>query len=367
LALLPAQIFGQREHIAFIELLPAIAVLAQRMSRETPTVLAIVAAGLGLGLAMSFKPHFALPVLCCLAVAALRLKSWRIFFVTENFVAAAIVIVYSGCTLLLFPEYFTAIVPLLRDVYSIGLPLSVMLAKRVVPLWILVLVGTIVVKRDRPYDSTLILLLTASLGFGVVYFIQRKGWPYHSYPMLAFALLAFGYAMMPHDGFAAAGRRWGAGVMLAFMALFVWSMAWFNDVFDTRALQTAVARLGLPHPTILVISANAGLAHPLARAVGGVWVWRQQSLLVAGYDQLVRAIGTPDQQSLAVLDGYVRRERQGLIADFRSYRPQVVLMDDSIEHWEGWLRDTPELVDLLKNYRLSNTVLGAQIYVRRTD
>ena len=366
LAILPVQAFGQREHIAVIELMPMLAVLALRTNREAPPAWAIAIAGLGLGLALSFKPHFAIAVLCCLGVAALHLKSWRIFFVPENLIAAAIIGSYGAAILLLFPEYFTVIAPLVRDVYTIGLPLSLMLEKPIVPLWGIALIGAMLQKRGKTLDSTRILLITASLGFGLVYFLQRKGWPYHSYPMMVFALLAFGYAMTPGDEGAAAGRGRLAGTAAAFAALFIVSMVWFNHALDARPLQAAVARLG-QHPTILAISGNAGIVHPLARAVGGVWASRQQGLLVASYDRYLLQTGSPDPETLATLDGYAAREREWLIADFRKYRPTVVLVDNLTDDWGSWMRASPELVDLMKDYRLSETVMGVDIYVKRAD
>jgi hypothetical protein len=366
LAILPVQVFGQREHIAVIELLPALAVLALRMKREAPPTWAIAVAGLGLGLALSFKPHFAIAVLCCLGVAALHLKSWRIFFVPENFIAAAIIGCYGLCIVLFFPEYFTVIAPLVRDVYTIGIPLAWMLEKPVVPLWGIALIGTMLLVRGKAFDSAHLLLIAASIGFGLVYFLQRKGWPYHSYPMMVFALLAFGCAMTPGDDRAALGRARLAGAASVLAGLFVLSMVWFNHALDARPLQAAVARLG-QHPTILAISGNAGIGHPLTRAVGGVWASRQQGLLVAGYDRYLRETGSPDQQTLAMLYGYTAREREWLIADFRMYRPTVVLVDNLTDDWGSWMRASPELVELLKGYRLSETVMGVDIYVRRND
>ncbi len=366
LAVLPVQAFGQREHIAVIALLPMFAVLALRMKREAPPAWAVAIAGLGLGLALSFKPHFAIPVLGCLGVAALHLKSWRTFFVPENFIAAAMVGCYSACIVLFFPEYFTVMAPLLRDVYTIGLPLELMLEKPVVPLWGLALIGTILQKRGKAFDSTHLLSIVASLGFGFVYFLQRKGWPYHSYPMMAFALLAFGCAKPPAAAVTVLGRGWLAGAAAAFATLLMLSMVWFNHALDVRPLQAAVARLG-PHPTILAISGNAGIGHPLTRAVGGIWASRQQVLLVAGYDRYLRATESPDPQTLAVLDRYSARERDGLIADFRKHRPTIVLVDHLTDDWESWLRASPELVDLLKGYRLSETVMSVDIYVKRAD
>jgi hypothetical protein len=366
LAILPVQVFGQREHIAVIELLPALAVFALRMKRETPPAWTIAIAGLGLGLAMSFKPHFAIAVLCCLGVAALHLKSWRIFFVPENFIAAAIIGCYGACTIMFFPEYFTVIAPLVRDVYTVGLPLARMLEMPLVPLWGIALIGTMLQKRGKAFDSTPLLLIAASLGFGLAYFLQRKGWPYHSYPMIVFALLAFGCAMRPGDDSAALGRGRLAGPAAALAVLFMLSMVWFNRALDARPLQAAVARLG-QHPTILAISGNAGIGHPLTRAVGGVWASRQQGMLVAIHDRYLRENGSPDQETLAMLDGYVAREREWLIADFRKYRPMVVLVDNLTDDWGSWMRASPELVELLKDYRLAETVMGVDIHLRRAD
>ena len=366
LTILPVQVFGQREHIAVIELFPALGVLALRIRRETPPAWAIAMAGLGLGLALSFKPHFVIPVLCCLGVAALHLKSWRIIFAAEHFIAAAVIAGYGVCIFAFFPEYFTVMAPLLRDVYTIGLPLARMLEKPAVPVWGIALIGAMLVKRGKAFDSADALLIAASLGFGLIYFLQRKGWPYHSYPMMAFALLAFGCAMTSSHDRTALGRGWFAGASAVLAALFVLSMVWFNHSLDARPLQAAVARLG-PHPIILAISGNAGIAHPLTRAVGGVWASREQELLVASYDRYLRGTESPDQQTLANLDRYAAREREWLIADFRKYRPTVVLVDNFTDDWTGWAHASPELVDLLNGYRLSETVMGVDIYVKRAD
>jgi hypothetical protein len=400
LGILPVQVFGQREHIAVIELFPALGVLALRIKRETLPAWAIAIAGLGLGLALSFKPHFVVPFLCCLGVAAFHLKSWRIIFAPEHFMAAAVIAGYGACMVAFFPEYFAVMAPLLRDVYTIGLPLARMLEKPVVPQWGIALIGAVLFKRGKAFDSADALLLAASLGFGLIYFLQRKGWPYHSYPMMVFALLAFGHAMTSsHDRTAlerfpakwipvrvkktrqikeqslrsdsigtekALRRGWLAGASAVLAALFGLSMVWFNHSLDARPLQAAVARLG-PHPTILAISGNAGIAHPLTRAVGGVWASREQELLVASYDRYLRGTESPDPQTLANLDGYAAREREWLIADFRKYQPTIVLVDNFTDDWTGWVHASPELVDLLKGYRLSETVMGVDIYVKRAN
>ena len=117
LTVLPTKIFGQREHIAVVELLPLAALYAIRMKRETPPLLAILAGGIGAGLAVSFKPHFAIGILCGLAALAIHARSWRILFTPENFIAAAIAVIYGICVVAFFPEFLSVIAPLVRDIY----------------------------------------------------------------------------------------------------------------------------------------------------------------------------------------------------------------------------------------------------------
>ncbi len=368
LAVLPVQSFGQREHIAVIELMPFIAVLALRMNRETPPTWAFWLAGAGLGLALCFKPHFALAVAGVVGFVAAYLKSSRILLSPENLVAAAVVSVYGACTLVFFPEYFTDMLPLVRDVYSIGLPLSLMLMKPAASLWVLTLTAALVLRRSKELEPVLLLLLAASAAFFVVYLLQRKGWPYHSYPMMAFAWLSLGFAVSSRSAGAMVSPS-GPEVAraAAAVALLLPSIAWFDHAIDASYLQPAIARLGLARPTILAISGNGGVAHPLTRAVGGIWVSRQQSLLVASYEDYVRESGASNPRTLAMLDSYAQRERRWMIEDFRRSSPTIVLVDNMTGEWGKWLRESPELDALLKGYRLADTVRDVEIYTRRPN
>ena len=366
LAILPTQAFAQREHIAVIELLPALAVLALRANRDRPPLWAIGVAGLGLGLALSFKPYFALAILCCVGSLAVHQRNWRLLVAPEFFIAAAIIGIYAACTAIFFPDYFTIIGPLMRDVYlPIGVPFAQMLQRPAVPLWGAMLIVAMLLKR-KPLDTTQLLPMTLSVGFGIVFLLQRKGWPYHSYPMLAFAMLALGYAVASRNTRATHGRGVTIGAMLLMVALFVQSMSWFDRAFDAGFLQAAVARLG-PHPGILAISGEGGIGHPLTRAVGGTWASRHQMLLVAGYDAYARQQGTLEPAMAATLDRYAARERGWLIDDFRKAKPTVVLVDRLTGDWDAWMRESPELIDLMKGYRLAETVMDVDVYAKRSD
>ncbi|MGJ4930925.1 hypothetical protein ACQR1I_29515 [Bradyrhizobium sp. HKCCYLS2038] len=367
LGVLPAQCFGQREHIAVIELMPVFAVLALRLNRETPPLWASVVAGLGLGLALCFKPHFALAMLCVLGFVAAQLRSARVLLAAENVIAALLLAAYSLGTVLLFPEFFSAMWPLIRDVYAFGLPFSMMVMKPGVVLCVLTLIAALVLKRSSTVTPTLALLLSASAAFLMIYLLQRKGWPYHSYPMLAFAGLGFVTAVTASapkpDGAAA---RSSVAIAAVGAGLLVTALWWFNAALDGRFLQPAIQRTGIVHPSILVISGNAGIAHPLTRAVSGVWTSREQSLLVATYQEFAREMGA-DDQALARIEPYAERERTWLADDIRRSAPSILLVDNMTSEWGQWLRATPELDRLLGDYRLAETVQNVDVYVRRAN
>src|SRR5258706_3701853 len=195
LAILPMQAFGQREHIAVVELLPLLAVFVARMNgRAPPTSMAIVA-GCGAGLALSFKPHFAVGMLCAVGCLAVHARSWKAAFTPENLTAAVIALLYAAGVAAFFPEFFTSIGPLVRDVYiPVGLSFEALLEKPALPIWGVAILATIVLKRRDRIDAACLLLLTASLGFAAVFLLRPKGWPYQSYSMISPGMLALRYS-----------------------------------------------------------------------------------------------------------------------------------------------------------------------------
>ena len=364
LTILPTQTFGQREHIALVELLPALAVLELRARRENPPLWAIIVAGLGAGLALAFKPYFAIGLSCGVAAVAIQSRSWRIVIAPENAIAAGIVAIYVLCIAVFCPEFFTVIGPLVRDVYwSVGLPLGALLAKPAVMIWALAAFAALLLRRQGDADLTLVMLLATSLGFAMVFLLQRKGWPYHSYPMIALALLALGTIMAAHRPDTRRERSCRALAMIAFGTLFAVSLPWFDTAFDARPLQAPVARLG-PHPKILAITAEPGLGHPLVRALDGVWVSRQQAIWVAGYLRYLKQHGQLDPQQEQVLNAHADRERAMLIEDVRKNSPTVVLVDNLTGDGTSWLQANPDVADLLKDYRVVETVNGIDLMTR---
>jgi len=361
LAVLPTKVFGQREHIAVVELLPALALYAIRMKGQAPPLLAIIAAGIGAGLALSFKPHFAIGLLCGVVALAIHARSWRILLGPENFIAAAIVSVYALCIIAFYPEFFSLIAPLVRDIYiMVGSSPIEMISAPAMPIWGALAFSALVLRTGR-IDAALLLLLATSFGFAVVFLLQRKGWPYHSYPMIAFAMLGLGYALAVRRPF---DRALGVFAAATLVIAFVQSILWFNwsfdKAFDARPLWTSVARLG-PHPKILAITAEPGLGLPLTRALEGTWVSRQQGLWVAAYLRSMRSKTGLGAHQNAALDQYAARERAMLIEDIAKNEPTVVLVDNFSDNWSTWLADNPDVASRLSDFRLVATINGIEI------
>jgi hypothetical protein len=362
LAILPTKTFGQREQIAVVELLPLLALYAVRMKGESPPFWAVLAAGIGAGLAVSFKPHFVIGVVCGLAALTIYARSWRFLFAPENFIAGGIGAAYLLCTIAFYPAYFSAIVPLVRDIYIlVGVSALEMIRTPAVPIWAAATFAALVLKRGGRIDSTLTLLLATSFGFVLVYFLQGKGWPYHSYPMIAFAMLGLSYALAVRGP---RTRALGLFGMATLAVTFVQSILWFNwafdKAFDARPLWASIASLG-PHPKILAITGEPGLGHPMTRALQGTWVSRQQGLWVAAYLRNPRNGLALDPQRKAALEAYAAKERAMLIEDIRKNQPTVVLIDNFSDNWSRWLNDNPDVAGELADYRLVTTINDIEV------
>ena len=96
------------------------------------------------------------------------------------------------------PHGKDTILALYRSAVDIGSEWQPDLERIEVPamvIWGATMFAALVLQRTGRIDSALLLLLATSSGFMVGFFLQRKGWPYHSYPMIAFAMLGLGYAV----------------------------------------------------------------------------------------------------------------------------------------------------------------------------
>jgi hypothetical protein len=364
--ILPMHVFAQREHIATLTFLPALAVYALRSSREPVPLWAILIAGFGAGITLAFKPFFAVPVAMCIVLSAIRSRSWLALFSPENIIAALLVLAVSLCTYVFYPEYFTVTYPLVRDTYlSWSMEASVIFLNNATMIFAIAMVTVLLVRQKAAPDPLLMVAVLASIGFAVSFFLQRRGWAYHSYPMVALALLAMGYALTGAADAASRSRSLEVASAFVLAVTFLIGMQWFNGNVYIGPIKQAITGLK-PHPRILVLSGEAAIGHPLVRDVGGVWVSREESLWIREFVRITREKTAVDAVTDARLDDYLALERKWLIEDFRKLSPDIILVDNLRDRWGDWARADAEISQLLKPYSLVRSVEGIDI-LRRAE
>ena len=350
LAILPAQIFAEREHIAVVLFLPMLCTMLVRASGRTPSWSEIVVAGLGAGATVILKPHLALGLAAAIATAAFSARSWKVLAAGENWIAFAVLGAYGATIAVAFPEFLSEIVPLVRAVY---LPLrrapsELLIGLPAVPLWISTLVAIALLRRAERYDRIYGIVLAASIGFAGSFFVQGKGWPYHSYPMMALALIALACTLSERRAPACAPLERG-GWAVAAGVIAAMTYTWMNVATSLVSLEAPIRQIK-PHPTMLTITSDVAVGHPLVRAVEGTWVASVGSMWITGGVLWRRIHETLTPEENARLDRYAALDREMLIAALRRRKPDVIVIQKEPADFERWARGDREIDDLLKSY-----------------
>jgi hypothetical protein len=381
MTILPAQTFGEREHIALLTVLPLLVLSAARATGVKLLLWHCLVAGAGAGITVCIKPHFAFAVGLAAAAAALHLRSWRTLFALENWIAAAIAIAYAVSVAVFFRPFITDVMPLVAAVY---LPVRLSFVEMLSTVPVVLCVGSVLVilglGRGIARYPLLLMLLAASAGFTVAYLIQGKGWPYQSYPMLALAVIALDLAGGLYRRAAAQSgdrdRFMNLCVTAGFVVVGVWSFAWLNIAIDTRAATAAVERIAPPHPSIAAISDDIAIGHPLSRDVGGRWIARASSLWVTQNAAILLHAGSIDATTAQRLSAYAETERRRVIEEIRNGKPDIILIDERpgriavnnrAARWGEWVKADPDLAALVAaNYRVVDQADGVAI-LKRND
>jgi hypothetical protein len=224
-------------------------------------------------------------------------------------------------------------------------------------------------KRGAMFKFPSGLLLAASAGFSISYYVQQKSWSYHSYPMLALALIALALAFFdrwhraPSDSRADRPKRLASALAAALIAGA--TFCWMNFAVDCSALAAPIRAIK-PHPKILAISSDLAVGHPLTRQVGGTWVGRVSALWITAGVMRRRMNETLDPQTNARLEAYAARDRAMLTQDIARQRPDVILVNRELESfdWLAWANSYPALAAQLKLYRPDRTIGGVLILRR---
>jgi hypothetical protein len=366
----PTATFNQREHIAVVALLPFVVLAAARAQGERPPLWLAVLAGMGAGVSMCIKPYFALCAGLPLLANAVRARSLRPAVEAESWTAAAVVLGYLATVAVAFRAFFTNLMPTLALTY---LPVRaslvvLMLGPGMAVLAVLACVAVAQWSKLRPRSAVLVPFAAACLGGVASYFVQGKVWPYQAYPMLAFAL--FGLIAAPDLGasvWALPPQRRRGILLRTAPALTViaaaLAMGWFGHRGSIPSgLRERVAYVA-PRPSLLTLTGDIALGHPLVRELHGKWVGKVCSeWATLGVIKRMREGASPALK--ARLSRFAQADRDRLTTDIETAQPRVILIDRRGFDWNAWARADRRLAAALSPYRFDSSFGGVEVWLR---
>ena len=373
LIILPMFTFSQREHLALAFLLPIVLAIGGRAGGTHFGWGVVVVAGLAAGLGVAIKPQFALVMMLPAAYAVIRRRSLWPAFAPENLLAVAFVAAYVGLVILGTPRFATDILPAVSDTYRLArVPLGLLFGLPSVIIVSLSIVGSLVLAGSEGRTARVIVIALAATGFLLAYLEQAKGWPYHLYPAMALAFLLVLTIALPRLTYmlgkttASAGLRIGSAVLALVLLGGVASRITYFKYANpaSLALIEPIKAMG-PHPKLLSITYDLAIGHPLTRMVDGRWVGSVCSQWLTYSAALRLRDPASDAATQERMRGWIARDVGWLVQDLRSHQPDAVLIDHETVDADGPLLADPAVRQELAAYRLSMTVNGVDLMVRK--
>ena len=366
----PAFCFAEREHFAFLALLPMAAVLAARIADRPVALADAMLAGIGAGLATTFKPYFLLPSALAFTGTLLARPKHAASLLPEIAAAALVLLIYAAAVAVFFPAYFGTL-SLALDVYApVRDRISNLLASPPFICNVALLGALAYVARRGLVDLRARVCTLFSIGFLATFVIQGKGWTNHAFPGLAFAL----FAMAAQHRFLAApalraGRRQRLFSMYVFLpvlcaAPFLFgAMQLVTDGEEHPGLMAAVARVAPPRPRIAALAEQLDFGHPLVRRLDGAWVGRQNCLWISWGVKYLRSEASSNPAAQARRSEYLSADLVMFAEDVRKGKPDILLVES--KELAAWARAQTPLSGLFDDYVLAGSAGDIQIWRSR--
>ena len=327
LFVVPADAFGQREHLMVILTLPYLLMVAMSPKGVRATRAVAIALGSAAAIGFALKPHFLVaPALLGLAVAVQQ-RSVRALFTPANAAVVTVGLGYLSLVLFGFPNYFTRIVPLGLLTYgSFG---SGFIASLAQPILLFAPVATVIVLRGAGIGEdrqVAIRLLAIVLGFAVSYVVQAKGWHYQLLPLTAFSVIVLAWCAVTGK---VALREIALPSTVAALLVVSYSLARgpYRNV-NVEAFAPFVANAGAA-PGVLVLSSNVSAAFPLVNLTGARWTSRfPAQWLIPGSVRALAQSACKDATACGSHRAALDAARRMLVEDFLTGQPAIVIVDE---------------------------------------
>jgi hypothetical protein len=304
------------------------------------SILTHILIGLTAGLGLALKPHQAILPIAIELYLILRHRTLRTLLRPEPFAILAVAAAYLAAIHKLTPDYFTTILPILRDTYwAVGSLTLPQLIWQAIELHILAALALYLHFKNRTsilYPLVSIPCLIAGAASTLAYYLQGTGWYYQQLPAITFFSLALAFELLPLLDNPVPTWTPKAALALAVLALgltthfmnypFTTARSFAIDTpdpafFDHLAPGTAVATLTTTVDYTVMPAARYNLT--IAQRYPHLWmlpaILRNEQ---PGAGQAPRHVIPPDR--LAELD---RQQHQFMVEDLQRWQPQLILVE----------------------------------------
>jgi hypothetical protein len=398
--------FGQREHILALLVLPYLFLAAQRLRARGCSHFEAILVGVTAGIGFSIKPQYLTVLASVELLLVFSARRLRTLIRPELLALACTGLVYFACVWIITPDYVTRVVPIVAGVYGSFDYVPALAMLNHVTVYVLAFFALTLIRRSG-FSDLATTFLVASIGAFLAYLMQHKGWTDHILPTQMFLVLSVGIS--------AIGRsiQWTPRqpptvrpVLLALAAILSCLTAigiyyptreslWAQSDRAKQIAEFNNATADFPPGTSFVaLSEGIDFQFDVASDRGFVWASRYPFIMLS--ENTVRSSAEPEpardetarRNSSSYLmiadilrmlgDGaandsandYSRNLRSNIIADFRRWRPKIVLAQRcsavpgaNCGSWNGfdvlrWLAIDPSFASLWSDYRLVQSIGG---------
>lgn len=360
MALIPIHEFAQREQLALIGALPYTILIARRAEGKSVPVWVAVTAGLLAAYGFALKHYFLLvPVVLEVWLALFHRAHWKALR-AETIVLGLCGLAYGAAVVWFTPAFFDTIVPMVTAAYDgYRRPFERLAMRPWVILWGLGLLGLTI--SGRPLRPQVMASLLTTLCFVFAYFIQQKGWLYHSVSATGALFFTLSMTIL----FQRRCLRWSIHHPIMPLTLVLLGALSSHQGSYKNPLSESVNQLlgdTRPGETAVILSIHATPAWPMVELNGHVWPLRLYS-----YWMLPAIANTPEHEKSAELKAVEAQTIRKTRDDLWCRPPHTIIVDDSSKSpymmgrsfdMIGWLSRDKALAELFSHYKPIKT-LGA--------
>ncbi len=378
--ILPIHAFGEREHIALILTMPYFFLAVLRGRNVDTSIIFAILIGILAGIGFAIKPYFVIPFVLIELYLMFKRKNMFAWFRTESMIIGSILVLYLISIYIFTPEYIYKVLPLVEQFYYAGFsyPWGIVINSA----WIIlfsVSIGYFVLFYDLVAQKELIkILFFASIGFVIVYFLQRTAWFYHALPSYAFLILMIVLILQeiiakPADF--SVKQKCIKSMHISFLTavLFIFAVVVPGSIFYrilkrdaspglTRTI--AFIKNNTPNRKICFFSPTVDFPYRYIDMINVKSISRfpSQFLLPGLIDRLASARTTKEKNKILK---YKQEIINMVVEDFQLYKPDLIIIFKCRLDYIDFFSQNKKFEKLINSYRYVNQIDNLVFYRRR--